>query len=430
MDSIAGSILIMFFLFLLNGFFAMSEMAVVSSRKSKLKMLADEGHTSYKMVLNLVESPNRFLSSIQIGITLLGIISGAYGEAAIADKVAAMLQDHTWAHGYGHIAGVIIVIFLITMFSIVFGELLPKRIALINPEIIASKIVYPIRAISILFLPFVHILGFFTNAILNLFNVKPKSPVSITYDEIKFLLQEGVEYGIFRKQQKDMLVEIMELQKTDIVTLMQPRTNINFIDAHNPMKLIKESVIGFADSSYLPVCNGGIDNVVGTINTRLILKKLLSSNIKNITKYMEKPLFIPENTNALKALELFKTHKTHVGYVVDEYGSVIGLVTLNDISEEIIGNIPQSYKRDRQDIIQRTDGSYLVNGILPTDDFEKKFRIAISNKGKYQTLAGFVMHYLEHVPKEGENFMYRKHRFEVIDMDGNKIDKVLVKKSR
>lgn len=430
MSALVLSFVILLFLIMINGFFSMSEMAVVSSRKTKLKMLHDEGHKSSSLVLTVANAPTKFLSSIQIGITLIGIMSGAFGEASISKIFEEIFSQSPMLMEYAGTISAIIVVTIVTVLSILFGELIPKRIALQNPEWVALKIIYPIQFISTIFQPVVRVFAFLTELLLKPFGMRNSTESGVTYDEIKYLLQEGVEYGIFKRQQKEMLVEIMDLQNTEVKNMMLPRSEMKYIEMNSTPKKIREKILEYSDCAYIPVCDGGIDNISGTINTLRLLKAYYDAPPKTISRFIEKPLFVPEKANPLKVLELFRENKTHVAYVVDEYGLMVGLVTLNDISEEIIGNIPSSKKRIKHDIVRRDDGSFLVDGIVSIEEFEKKFSVKISLYSDVNTLAGFIMAHLGKIPTEGESFSFKRWRFEIVDMDGNKIDKVVVRKSK
>ncbi|MBN1533247.1 MAG: HlyC/CorC family transporter [Spirochaetes bacterium] len=425
-----NALMILAFMVLVNGLFSMSEMAVVSSRKQRLKAKADEGHASYRAVLELAESPTSFLSTIQIGITLIGILAGAYGEETVADSLTVFFSGIPWAARYSHLIGSGIVVVSITFVTILLGELIPKRIALAGPERIASLVVYPMRVITLLFLPLARPLTAVTNMFMSLLGrgLDRKGEPPITGEEFKVMIQEGEAFGLFKRQQAEMVESVMDLHDDRIASIMSPRPEIRYVEITEPARKIRERIIEYGDFAYLPVCRNGLDTIVGVIKTRNVLRTIISGEYRSITRHIQKPVFAPESISPLKLLELLKSEKSHVAFVIDEYGVLTGMATMHDIIEEIVGEVPEAQEDEIRKIVPRKDGSFLVEGMLSAEDFTEHFGLDITGSGTYNTLAGFIIEKLGHIPKTGERLQFGGHTFEVVDLDGNRIDKVLVKK--
>ncbi len=430
MPNEAVAIIIIFSMILLNGFFSLSEMAVVSSRKQRLKNKADEGHASYRAVLGLVESPTAFLSTIQIGITLIGILSGAYGEETIAESLRSYFMAVPALAAYGDFLSTLIIVVSITFITILFGELIPKRMALGRPERIASLIVYPMKVISIIFMPLVRLFTVITNLAMNVMGSKTvnREEPPVTEEEIKLLIKEGEAFGLIKKQQVEMVEGVIDLHGNRISSIMSPRPDIKYVEITDTAKRIKDRIIELGDYPYLPVCRNGLDHIVGVIKTRDVLRKIIRGEYKSLTRHIEKPVYAPESISPLKVLELFKINKSHVAFVIDEYGGVTGLVTLHDVIEEIVGEVPEISEEENPKITRRRDGSYLVDGMISVDDFMEHFKLDITGAGTHNTLAGFIMEQIGRIPKTGETLNYGDYSFEIVDMDANRIDKVLVRR--
>ncbi len=430
MSNEAVAIIIIFFMIMLNGLFSMSEMAVVSSRKQRLKTKADEGHASYRAVLGLVESPTAFLSTIQIGITLIGILAGAYGEETIAESLRVYFQFVPVIANYSNALSTGIVVIAITFITILFGELIPKRIALGRPERIASLIVYPMKVLSIIFMPLVRLFTVITNFAMNFMGSKTvnREEPPITKEEIRLLIKEGEAFGLIKKQQVEMFEGVIDLHGNRIASIMTPRPDIKYVEITETAKKIKERIIELGDYPYLPVCRNGLDHIDGVIKTRDVLRKIIKGEYKSLTRFIGKPMYAPESISPLKVLELFKINKSHIAFVIDEYGGVTGLVTLHDVIEEIVGEVPEVSEEENPKITRRKDGSHLVDGMISVDDFMEHFKFDIAGAGTHNTLAGFIIEQIGRIPKTGETLNYRDYSFEIVDMDGNRIDKVLVKR--
>ncbi|HEY9696918.1 MAG TPA: hemolysin family protein [Trichocoleus sp.] len=422
-------ILIVLVLMLANGVFAMSEMAIVSARRARLQELAEQGDSKALAALELASSPNRFLSTVQVGITLIGILAGAFGGATIAHRLAAYialipaLKQSSDAVAFG------LVVLVITYLSLIVGELVPKRLALNSPEKIASAVAKPMQWVAVLVAPIVHLLSASTELVLRLLrvNISSNEPL-ITEEEIKVLVRQGAEAGMFEAAEQDMVERVFNLGDRQVGSLMTPRLDVVWLDLSDSAEANRRKMIENQHNRY-PVCMETLDNVLGVVNVTDVLRSSLSSQPFDLTTLLREPLFIPESTRALRVLELFKQLGTHIALVVDEYGITQGLVTLNDVMEVIIGDIPFADQPQEADIVQREDGSWLVDGMLPIDELKELLDVEEfpgEDRGNYQTMGGFVITQLGHIPKSTDHFEWEGFRFEVMDMDGNRVDKVLV----
>lgn len=418
-----GTILLMI---ALNGFFALSEMAVVSSRKARLKMKADEGRASYGAALRLAEDPGPFLSTIQTGITLVGVLAGAYGEASLSKELESLFVGLPYVARYSRALSIAAVVIVITFLSIVFGELIPKRLALRSPERLAAAVSFPIRAVTLVLFPFSRVLTGITDGVMRLLRLKQNEDVPVSGEEIRILLREGEKYGSIRKQHGDVVEAALDIHATRLGAIMTPRPEIRYIEVTESPKRIRDRIVDHATVPYLPVCRNGLDTIVGFVKTQEVLQGILKGTFKSLGRHIRKPLYVPESMGPIRLLEQFKKNRTHIAFVIDEYGGVTGLVTLNDITEEIVGRTPSGTAGDDDEIVQRKDGSYLVDGVAAIDDVHDRFGLGRPG-GDYHTLAGFVMDHLGRIPRTGETFTVGGYELEIVDMDGNRIDKVLVR---
>lgn len=411
---------------LLNGVFAMSELAVVSSRKARLQHLADQGDRGARTALRLIEEPSRFLSTVQIGITLVGVVAGAYGGATLGDRLGQWLDGFPALAGKGEILGVGGVLVVITYLSIVLGELIPKRIALKNPERIAALIAPPMRALSRIAGPFVWLLGASTDLLLRLLGLHGAREETVTEEEIRSMISEGTETGVFALAEKEMIDGVLRLADRTVRSIMIPRPDVVWLDPGKPQAELLEAIRSFGHSRY-PVCRGALDELVGVVHTRDLLGAVVQGRPFDLEAGAAKPLVVHDGTPILKLLDLMKNSGHHLAMVVDEYGSIEGLVTLTDILEIIAGDLPEAGEAVETAAIRREDGSWLVEGWMPVDEFEDTVGVrGLRDAGDFHTLAGLVLHRLGHVPQAGEWFEWNGVRFEVVDMDGRRIDKVLV----
>ncbi len=430
MSGTTAELLLIFILVLANGVFALSEMAVVKARKVRLKQWAREGNRRAGVALGLAESPNRFLSTVQIGITLIGILAGAVGGATVAGEIAQGIKGFSYLAPYGEAIGVGIVVLAITFVTLVLGELAPKRIALNNPERIAIVVAGPMRILSTLAYPVVRVLGVSTSAVLRVLGSRPSREPPVTEEEIRIMIEQGTRLGVFEESEQEMVESVFILNDQRVSAVMTPRPEIEWLDlddsaSDNLAKTIKSS------HSLLPVGQGNLDNVVGVAAARDILSRSTTGLPVDPGTVVLEPLVIPESMTVPKLLEAFKTHKPHIALVVDEHGGTEGMVTLNDILGEIAGGISLYDKSEEPEVIQREDGSLLLDGMLSIEEFKKIFELRDlpgEELGHYQTVGGFVMRHVGRLPKEGDLFVWKGMRFEVVDMDDRRVDKVLVVK--
>ncbi|BBL62482.1 hypothetical protein MARBORIA2_07140 [Methanobrevibacter arboriphilus] len=422
-------IIIILILIVLNGVLAMSELAIVSSRRSKLQQMANEGKKHAKTVIELIDDPNQFLSTIQIGITLIGILAGAFGGATLAEPLS---QNLTFLGDYANGASVIIVVLIITYLSLVIGELVPKRIALNNPENIAVRVAKYMKILSKVCGPLVKVLSSSTNFILKIIGSSESKDSIVTEDEIKMLIEEGIEDGTIEKEEEDIIKRVFRLDEQKVDMLMTPKNEIIWIDLEESLEESKKKIIE-SERSIFPVAEGDLDNLLGVAQAKDILSSIFKEENLNIKNYLKKPLIVPENLPSLDILKLFKENLeyVHIAIVVDEYGSVEGLITLNDILEGIVGDIPGIDEMDEPNAIERKDGSWLIDSGYSIDRFKELFEIEDLNEeeGNFTTLAGFILSYLNKIPETGEEFSWKNFDFEIVDMDGHHIDKILVIKN-
>ncbi len=417
-------ILIVLVLIVANGIFAMSEIAVVSSRKVRLQRWAQEGNQKAKTALKLANSPNRFLSTVQIGITLVGILAGAFGSATMADKLAVVLRQIPWLAPYSQAVSVGIIVVIITYLSLVLGELAPKRLALQNPERTASFIAGPMQAMSSAASPIVSLLSLSTDFVLRILGVRPSDEPPITEEEIKVLIEQATKAGIFEESEQDMVEGVLQLDNRRVGALMTPRTDIIWLDLEDPLEKLIETV-ELAPHDFFPVCRDNLDNVLGVLSAKRFLGNQLADQPAPLKSLLHPALFIPESARASKLLERFKQTGVHLALVLDEYGGLQGIATLNDVLEEIVGSI----EADSPQAVERPDGSWLLDGLLPIDEFKKIFdlkRLPGEGQNNYETLGGFTMMYLGHVPVSSDTFHWGGLQFEILDMDGRRVDKILV----
>lgn len=421
-------ILIVLALIVLNGVFAMAEIAIVSARKTKLQQRANEGDLKAKEALEIANNPGRFLSTVQIGITLVGIFAGAFGGATIAETLSIKLSTVTILDPYSDFLALGIVVGAITYLSLIIGELVPKNIALSNPEKIAAAVSKPMNMLSRITSPLVTFLSFSTDIVLNILSVKKSEEPAVTDEEIRLLIREGAKSGAFEIEERNIVERTMRLSDKKVKSLMTPRKEIIWLDIDSPFKTLRNKIVR-KHHAHFPVCRDNLDKVLGIVATENLLVDFLDQEKINLKKLLQKPLFIPESMDGLKVFELFKKSGIHMALVVDEYGNTQGLVSLTDILEEIVGDIPTINDLDEEEIVRREDGTYLIDGLVSIEEFKEYFKIKklIGEKaGTYHTLGGFVTSRLDRIPSPGDKFEYANFSFEVIDMDGNRVDKVLL----
>jgi len=421
-------IAIILLLIIINGIFVLSEIALVSSRKVRLQQRAGEGDEGARMALELARSPNRFLSTSQIGVTFISILAGAFGGATVADELQIRLDLFPMLTPYSHIASLIIVVIVISYFSLVVGELVPKRLGLSRPEKVASIIASPMNTMSSLLSPVVRILSLSTDLVLKVVGIKPAEEPPVTEEEIKILIDEGTRAGVFEEVEQDIVERVFRLSDRRASSLMIPRADVTWLDIDDSPEEIRRKV-NESDYPLFPVGRGSLDDVLGLVRARDMLSCSLKDQQVDLKSTLMPPQFIPESLPALKILELFKQSGVHVALVVDEYGGIQGLVTIKDILEAIVGDIPYVGRPNEPQLVKRDDGSWLVDGMLSTDEFKEIFhvkRLPGEDTGYYQTIGGFVMMRLGRIPSTGDRFVWDDLSFEVVDMDENRIDKLII----
>ena len=429
MVSVTSEIFFILLLVGLNGIFALAEIAVLSSSKVRLEQRGAEGDEGAKVALELANAPNQILSTVQIGITLIGIFAGAFGGATLTKHLTELLQHFTPLAAHSEAIALALVVLGITYLSLVLGELVPKRLALSDPERIASTVAIPLSWLSRLAAPVVYLLSYSTDLVLNLFGIGTVSlEPPITEEEIKVMLKQGTEAGTFEEAEQDMVERVLQLGDRKVSNLMTARPDIVWLNLEDSAETNRHQIIN-SNHTRFPVCQGSLDEVLGVIQVTNLLADCLSGEPFELTASLGQPLFVPESTKGLKVLELFQQSGNHVALVVDEYGVIQGLVTINDILEAIIGDIPRVNETEAPQIVQREDGSWLIDGVVLIEDFKQVFGIEElpgEEQGNYHTLGGFIITHLGKIPTAADYFQWQNLRFEVMDMDGNRVDKVLV----
>ncbi len=422
--------LIILALILINGIFSAAEIAIVSSNKTRLQLLAEKNNASAKQLLKLKESPNRFLSTVQIGITLIGILTGLFGGATIAQRLDVHLSEITWLNAYSAELSITIVVLIITFLTLVMGELVPKRIGLAIPEKYGMLVAIPMKILSKVVTPFVWLLSATTEAIVQLFNIK-NTDNAVTEEEIKALIDEGADSGAIEHIEHEIVDRVFSLGDKRAINLMTHRSNIVWLDINDDYQEHTETILESGHTVY-PVCESGLDNIIGIVHIKSLLNQYLTGNSIDL-KALTQPLnYVHENSSAFSILNKFKSSKIYQAIVLDEYGALQGIVTLNDILSSLVGDISDGEDNERPEIVVREDQSLLIDGQYQIDELFDRLGIRISDEEEEEevstinTIAGLVLLKLGHVPTAGEKFLWESYEFEVVDMDGNRIDKVLV----
>jgi len=406
----------------------MAEIAVVSARKSKLTHRALEGDNKAAQALEIANSPSRFLSTVQIGITLVGVFAGAFGGAAIAGPLSDMLKNIPLIASYSDALAFVIVVSVITYLSLVIGELVPKRFALSSPELIAGYVAGPMNKLAAITSPIVSVLSFSADMVLRAIGIREASNPVITDEEVRILLREGTQAGVFKKEEQDIVERTLRLSDKKVSVLMTPRKEIIWLDINSPFKTIRHKITR-KPHSHFPICDKTLDKVIGVVRAEDVLVDFLAAKKINIKKSLHKPLFIPESMDCLRVLDMFKKSGIHLALISDEYGNTQGLLSLTDILEDIVGDIPNVNEIEESEIVRRDDGTYLVDGLVSTDDLKEYFHIrklSGDKNGTFHTVGGFVTSKIGRIPVTGDKFESSNYRFEVMDMDGNRVDKILM----
>jgi putative hemolysin len=414
-------------LILLNGVFAMSEIAVVSSRKARLQKMADDGSVGAKAALKLNDEPSSFLSTIQVGITSIGILSGVVGEDALADTIAGWLQNISLLEPYARPVAVGLIVVLITYLSVVIGELVPKRLALLAPETIASVIAGPMTWLAKATRPLVWLFSVSGDVLLRPFNARRSGEPPVTDEEIKVLMEQGAEAGVFHESEQEIVSNVLRLDEQRIGTIMTPRKDVQFVDLDEAEEL--RSLISDSEYGRLVVCRGGLENVLGVLHVADLLKPALAGDPLDVESVTRTALFVPETVTTSQLLENFRKTRAQFALVVDEYGELEGVVSLTDVLTSIVGEMPADDEEPDADAIRREDGSWLLEASMSVERFHDLFDIHElpgSESGGFHTIGGFVMHMLGRVPRVADHFECQGMRFEVVDMDRHRVDKVLM----
>jgi putative hemolysin len=432
MHNIGVEVMVILALILANGVFAMSEIAVVSARRARLQQRAEEGERGAAVALKLSEDPNQFLSTVQIGISLIGILAGAFGGATVARALGVALQAVPLLAPYGTTIGFIVVVLAITYLTLVIGELVPKRYALSNPDGIAARVGPPMRALSRIVAPIVSLLSWSTDLVLRVVAPRLEKVSPVTEEEIRVMIQEGTEVGVFEPAEQEMVTRVFQLADQTVEALMTPRSEVEWLDLADPPEETRLKIAECTHSRF-PVVRDHLDNFVGIVYAKDLLAQVCGGAELDLESALRPPLFVPENAPVLNLLEHFRESQTHAAVVIDEYGGFNGFVTVNDVLDAIVGDLPLPEEAVDPRVVQRDDGSWLLDGLLSTDELEELLDLeALPGKGEnlYRTLGGLAMVLLGRIPRTGDQFACCGWRFEVVDMDGYRVDKVWVRQAK
>ncbi|MCA3594956.1 MAG: HlyC/CorC family transporter [Methylobacterium sp.] len=418
-------ILVVLGLTLLNGFFSMSEMAIVSARKARLEAMAEAGDTGARKAAELAQEPSRFLSSVQIGITLVGIVSGAFGTVTLGQKLGDALSETPVIAAYAEPIGYGIVILGITFLSIVLGELVPKRIALAHPEAIAARVARPLGFVATLTRPFVHLLSASTALILRTFRIRQERDSRVTEEEVETMLEEGTQSGIIDPAEQAMVQEVIGLAERPVTQIMTRRSAVYWIDVADDPKVARAELRQCPYSRVVIAKGNSIDEPLGFVHKKDLLDQLLEGKPFDIEGALREPVFVPDTSSVLDVIELFREKRNHFAFVLDEFGTFEGVVTLTDVLEAITGDIPEEHEVETRHIIERADGSSLVDGRTEISALESELGIAVPSDARFHTVAGLALEIFGRIPREGDVAEFGAWRVEIVDMDGRRIDKLL-----
>jgi putative hemolysin len=427
MSSVVLQIAIIVLLILLNGLFAMAETALVSSRKARLRQRAEEGNKGARTALELADSPNRFLSTVQIGISLIGVLAGAFGGATIAEPLAGALRVVPVLAPYAGPIAFGIVVVGITYLSLILGELVPKRLALNGAEVVASRVAGPMRLLSMITSPVVWFLSFSTETVLRLLRVRHPAESPVTEQEVEILMEEGARAGVFEDEERDLVRSALQLDDRPVRELMTPRPKVVWLDADDPPEEIRR-LVAESRNSYFPVARGDLDDLLGIASVKDAWTRQASGQSADLLGSLRPSPFVAEGAPATDALEAFKRSSLPLALVIDERGHIEGLIALSDVLEALVGDVPEEDEPTEEAIVQREDGSWLVDGLLAAEELKERLglkELPREEEAEYQTVGGMVMDTLGRVPAEGDRFVWEGYSFEVLDMDGRRVDKVL-----
>ena len=427
MSGITTELLLILVLLLVNGLLAMSEIAIVSARKTRLQQRADAGDAGAAAALDLAREPTRFLSTVQIGITLVGILAGAFGGATIAAAIRQALEPIPLLAPYAEALGLTVVVAAITFLSLIVGELVPKRLALNAPERIAVLVARPMRLLARLAGPVVLLLTLTTDGVLRLLRVRPSQEAAITEEEVRVLIAQGTEAGVFEAAERELVESAFELGEAQVRDLMTPRPRVDWLDLDDPPE-VQWQALARLPHLHVPLCRGQLDDVVGILAVRQLVPELLAGRRPDLVSLAREPLFLPEHLPVFKALEQFRDANPHVALVIDEHGGVAGLLTLTDVMAALVGDLVQAPGQVASRPVQRDDGSWLLDGLTTVDQVADLLQLGpawADEDEDVQTLGGVALASLGRVPRSGDRFAWRGRQFEVVDMDGRRVDKVL-----
>lgn len=419
-------IALLVFLILLNGLFAMSEMALTASRKARLQVMVETGESGAQAALDLHDNPTKFLSTVQIGITSIGVLNGIVGEAAFAEPFALWLEaGFNISQNAASISATALVVVCITFATIIFGELVPKRLGQMYPESVARLVAPPMELLSLVARPFVKLLSWCTEATLRVLGIRGGPSRSVTEEEIAASLEEGLDAGIIEAQEHQMVRNVFRLDDREVGSMMIPRTEIVWLDATAGPDQIREVMSGQEHSRY-PVCRGGLNDVLGIVTAQSLLQQQLQGLPLSLTDHLQPPVFVPETLSGMELLDQFRATSAQLVFVVDEYGEVQGVITVRDVLEAITGEF--TTPADDAWAVQREDGSWLFDGLIPVPELKDRLELKDlpeEDRGRYNTLAGMVMLLLGRLPQTTDSVEWEGWRFEVVDLDGKRVDKVM-----
>ena len=420
---------LLFFLILLNAAFAMSEMALTASRKARLQVMLEAGHGGVADAIDLHEHPTKFLSTVQVGITSIGILNGIVGDAAFSEPLGLWIHStFAMSERAAHVAATALVVLIITVLTIIFGELVPKRIGQLFPETVAAFVAPTMQWLSTATRPLVVLLTVTTEAILRLMGIRGNAKREVTEEEIAASLEEGLDAGVIEAQEHQMVRNVFRLDDRQIGSMMIPRADILWLDANAPIADVLKAVAEDESHARYPVCRGGLDDVIGVITAQGLIKPLAEGRMPVLTEHLEPPVFVPETLSGMELLDHFRSNAAQLVFVVDEYGAVQGVITLRDVLEAITGEFGAQSAEDAW-AVQREDGSWLMDGLIPVPEIKDRLDIKElpeEDRGRYNTLAGMIMLLLGRLPRTTDQVEWGDWRFEVVDLDGKRVDKVLV----
>jgi len=419
---------ILLLLLIANGLFAMAEIAVVSCKRSHLRQLADRGSGNARAALRLLEAPNRFLATVQVGITLVGIVAGAFGGATLAGKLEPWIRQVDFLAAHANAIAFVAVVSVITYCSLVIGELVPKRLGLSHPESIAMWVARPMQWVSAAAGPLVTFLDRSSDLLLRVVGFKPAGEKPVSEEEVRMLMQEGVRAGAFNKIESQIVHSALELDRLPVHDIMTPRSKIIWLNQDDPHEQVWHKIV-VSGHSHFPVYAENRDRVVGVVSVKAVYANVGAGAGVQVRNLMVPPLVVPETQSVLQLVETFKYSGKHIAMVTDEFGGIVGLVTLNDVMEAVVGEFPTTDERARPSVVRRDDDSWLADALIEIDTLPgilPGFRLDEGERTEYATLAGFVLKQFGRVPREGETFTFQGYEFEVLDMDGHRVDKVLI----